>query len=227
MITIRRSEERGHANHGWLDSHHTFSFAGYYDPRFMGFGPLRVINEDRVDAGRGFGTHPHQNMEIISYVVHGALAHQDSTGSGGVVHPGEVQIMSAGRGVRHSEMNGSQAEPVHFLQIWIEPSETGTEPNYAERFFERTPGATLLVSPDGREDSLHIRQDADLYRVLLSPGTTEPLALRKDRAWVQVVSGTVTVDGTELRAGDGAALTDTQSLTLSSDAEAELLVFDL
>mgnify|MGYP000161208402 CR=1 FL=1 len=227
MITIRRSEERGHANHGWLDSHHTFSFAGYYDPRFMGFGPLRVINEDRVDAGRGFGTHPHQNMEIISYVVHGALAHQDSTGSGGVVHPGEVQVMSAGRGVRHSETNGSQAEPVHFLQIWIEPSETGTEPNYAERFFERTLGATLLVSPDGREESLRIRQDADLYRVLLSPGAAETLTLRKDRAWVQVVSGTVTVDGTALRAGDGAAITDTRSLELSSDAEAEALVFDL
>jgi hypothetical protein len=193
----------------------------------MGFGPLRVINEDRVAPGRGFGTHPHQNMEIISYVVHGALAHQDSTGSGGVVHPGEVQVMSAGRGVRHSEMNGSPSEPVHFLQIWIEPSETGTEPNYAERFFERTPGTTLLVGPDGREESLRIRQDADLYRVLLTPAAIETLALRKARAWVQVVSGTVTVHGTELRAGDGAAFTDTLSLELSSDVEAEVLVFDL
>ena len=170
MITVRRSEERGRVRMGWLDSHHTFSFGEYYDPQHMGFGDLRVINEDRVRPGQGFTPHGHRNMEIVSYVVSGALAHRDSTGGGGVIRPDDVQVMSAGRGIRHSEMNGSETEPVHFLQIWILPAQAETEPAYRERRFERSEGLTTLVSPDGADGSLPIGQDASIRRLLAAPG---------------------------------------------------------
>ena len=227
MIDIRRSGERGHVNFGWLDSHHTFSFGSYHDPRFMGFGHLRVINEDRVRPGAGFGAHGHRDMEIISYVVDGGLAHEDSTGGKGVIRPGEVQVMSAGRGVRHAEMNGSATEPVHFLQIWLLPAATGGAPGYAQRDFGREPGLRLLVSPDGREGSLPIGQDADLHRALLPDGETATLPVRRHRAWVQVVRGTLEVNGARLNAGDGAALSEVSSLALAAVGDVEALLFDL
>ncbi|MFN3199786.1 MAG: pirin family protein [Bradymonadia bacterium] len=227
MISIRRSAERGQVNMGWLDSRHTFSFGSYYDPRFMGFGPLRVINEDRVTPGAGFPPHGHRDMEIISYVVEGALAHKDSTGSGGVIRPGEVQVMSAGRGIRHSEMNGSQKEPVHFMQIWIQPEKIGTKPGYADHDFGQAEGLTLLVSPEGREGSLTIGQDVDLYRGLLEADGSAHLDIRRNRAWVQVVKGSVTVNGELLRIGDGAAITETEALDLTTQGGAEVLVFDM
>jgi redox-sensitive bicupin YhaK (pirin superfamily) len=228
MITIRRSAERGHVEMGWLDSHHTFSFGHYHDPRFMGFGHLRVINEDRVEPGQGFMPHGHRDMEIVSYVVDGALAHEDSTGSGGVIRPGEVQVMSAGRGIRHSEMNGSAEEPVHFLQIWLLPKAGGTEPGYAQRDFGRDPGLRLVVSPDGRDGSLPIGQDVDLHRALLPAGEGATLTLRRKRAWVQVVRGTLDVNGARLFPGDGASFTDTSALSLAAvDGDVEALAFDL
>lgn len=230
MMQIRRSHERGRVRMGWLDSHHTFSFGSYHDPRFMGFGPLRVINEDRVDPGAGFPTHGHRDMEILSYVVEGALAHQDSTGGGGVIQPGEVQVMSAGSGVHHSEMNGSRVAPVHFLQIWLVPTSRGAAPRYAQRDFGREEGVTLLVSPEGRDGSLSIRQDADVYRVRSRDGASTSLALRHPNAWVQVVHGSFSLAGERLEAGDGAALTEVASLSLTARAPedlAEALVFDL
>ena len=230
MMQIRRSHERGRVRMGWLDSHHTFSFGSYHDPRFMGFGPLRVINEDRVDPGAGFPTHGHRDMEILSYVVEGALAHENSTGGGGVIHPGEVQVMSAGAGVHHSEMNGSRVEPVHFLQIWLVPTTRGAAPRYAQRDFGRAEGVTLLVSPEGREDSLPIRQDADVYRVRLRDGDAASLALRHRNAWVQVVHGGFALEGERLEPGDGAALTEVTALALTARAPeglAEALLFDL
>lgn len=223
-IQIRPSAARGHAHHGWLESRHTFSFAGYFDPRFMGFGPLRVINEDRVRPRTGFGAHGHRNMEIVSYVVSGALSHQDSTGSSGSIRPGEVQVMSAGRGIRHSEMNHDPEAPVHFLQIWLQPRHAEGVPRYAQRPFEVREGLTLLVSPDGRDGSLSIDQDADLYRLL---GDWEgALPLRGTRAWVQVVRGVVVVGEQTLHAGDGAAITELSSLSLAGRS-AEALIFDL
>ncbi len=227
MISLRPANQRGHADFGWLDSHHSFSFGSYYDPAYMGFGHLRVINEDRVAPGRGFPPHGHRNMEIISYVVDGALAHRDSTGTGSVIRPGDVQVMSAGRGIRHSEMNGSDTDAVHFLQIWLLPKDAGTEPGYAERHFPRQDGLTLLVSPDGRDGSLRIRQDVDLHRALLRSGDTIELPLRRTRAWVQVVRGELELNGALLRAGDGAAVTETGPLRLAAHQQAEALVFDL
>lgn len=226
-MTLRPSGERGHAFHGWLDSHHTFSFAGYYDPAHMGFGDLRVINEDRVEPGRGFGTHGHRDMEIISYVVDGALEHRDSMGSGGVLRHGDVQVMSAGTGVRHSEMNGSATEPVHFLQIWVMPAEQGTTPAYADKHFAPAPGWTLLVSPDAREGSLRVGQDIDLWRGMFDAAQTVTRPLRRGRAWVQVVRGAVALGDTTLRAGDGAAIEAADELTLHATDTSELLVFDL
>lgn len=170
QMAIRRADQRGRADFGWLDSRHTFSFGSYWDPAYMGFGDLRVVNEDKVAPGGGFPQHPHRNMEIVSYVVKGGLAHRDSTGAGGVIRPGQVQVMSAGRGVVHSEMNASDTEPVHFLQIWLLPREAGTQPRYDDKTFDATPGVRLVVSPDGRDGSLTIGQDTDLYRVLLDPG---------------------------------------------------------
>ncbi len=228
QMQLRPSNQRGHADHGWLDSHHSFSFAGYHDPRAMGFGHLRVINEDRVAPGRGFGAHGHRNMEIISYVVGGALAHRDSTGGGSVLRHGDVQVMTAGRGVSHSEMNGSATEPVHFLQIWVLPAEARTEPGYREAHFSLDDrGLVLLVSPDGRDGSLTIGQDTDLWRALLDAGERREVALRHDRAWVQVVAGELVVNGALLRAGDGAAILDAARVQLEARADAEALLFDL
>lgn len=227
MITLRPAGQRGHIDFGWLDTHHSFSFGSYHDPRHMGFGHLRVLNEDRVQAGAGFGTHGHRNMEIVSYVVSGMLGHKDSTGSSGIIRPGEVQVMRAGSGIRHSEMNGSQQEPVHFLQIWVAPAETGTPPEYAQKDFGTTQGLVLLVSPDGRNGSLSIGQDIDIWRVLLSSGEATRLPLRRPRAWVQVVRGEIEVNGARLRPGDGAALDDLQALDIVAHANAEALLFDL
>ena len=228
QMDIRRSADRGHADHGWLNTRHTFSFANYYDRRFMGFSHLRVINEDQVTGGAGFPSHPHRNMEIISYVVEGALEHRDTLGTGSVIRPGEVQVMSAGRGVAHSEFNHDPDAPVHFLQIWVLPREANAEPRYEQRAFPTAePGLTLVVSPDGREDSLTIGQDMDLHRLLLEPQQTAELALRRARSWVQVVRGTLEVNHTLLNAGDGLAITDASTLHFTAHEPAEALVFDL
>ena len=231
MMQLRKSEERGHARHGWLDSRHTFSFADYYDPRFMGFRTLRVINEDRVEPGRGFGTHPHSDMEIVSYVIEGALEHKDSMGNGSVIRPGDVQRMSAGTGVTHSEFNPSSVERVHFLQIWILPERNGLPPSYEQRAFPpsgRRGSLRLVASRDGRDGSVTVHQDVDLYATLLSPGAAVELALRPNlHAWVQVVRGDVDVNGASLVAGDGAAVSDERSVRVRAGDDAELLLFDL
>lgn len=227
QMALRRSAERGHVNLGWLDSHHTFSFGSYHDPRFMGFGHLRVINEDRVDPGEGFMSHGHRNMEIVSYPVSGALAHRDSTGGEHTIHTGEVQVMRAGRGIQHEEMNASREDPVHFLQIWLLPREANTEPGYAQKDFGRTEGITLVVSPDGRDGSLPIGQDVDLHRALLPAGDTARVDVVRKRAWVQVVHGTLDVNDVRLFAGDGLAIVDADHLDLTAHDEVEALVFDL
>jgi redox-sensitive bicupin YhaK (pirin superfamily) len=234
MISIRRSEERGHADHGWLDTRHTFSFADYLDERFMGFGDLRVINEDRVRPGGGFATHGHRDMEIVSYVLEGALSHRDSMGTGSTIRPGEVQRMSAGTGVLHSEMNASTERPVHFLQIWIVPSERGIAPGYEQKAFpeeERRGRLRVVASPDGQDGSVTIHQDATLSIGLLAPGDRVRHALAPGRAaWIQVARGEIALDGGEvLRAGDGAAVRDEAALEIEGrpGADAEVLVFDL
>ena len=231
MIHVRKSNERGHANHGWLDSHHTFSFADYYDPEAMGFRALRVINEDRVAPGQGFGRHGHRDMEILSYVLEGGLAHEDSSGGGGVIRPGDVQRMSAGTGVMHSEFNASRTEPVHFLQIWLLPGKRGVAPAYDQKNFppeQRQGQLRLIASPDAAEGSLRINQDARVYTTLLGKGDTVSHALAPGRhAWVQVARGQVRLGGTVLSAGDGAALSEEASVTLSADEASEVLLFDL
>lgn len=231
MIQIRPSNQRGHARFGWLDSHHTFSFGEYHDPRFMGFGPLRVINEDRVEPGQGFGTHGHRDMEIISYVLEGGLAHNDSLGNGSVIRPGDVQRMSAGTGVRHSEYNHSESEPVHFLQIWILPERQGMEPSYDERTFpaeEKRDRLRLIGSRDGRDGSVVIHQDVALYASLLSEGKEVTHPIEGERyLWVQVMRGTITVNGEMLDTGDGAALVDEEQLVIHANREAEFLLFDM
>ena len=227
MIAIRKAADRGHANHGWLDTNHTFSFADYYGPQQMGFGPLRVINEDRVAPGRGFGTHGHRDMEIVSYVVSGALAHKDTIGAGGVIRRGEIQRMSAGTGVQHSEMNGSKTEPVHFLQIWIMPRTRGGQPAYEQKDFGEKRGLVQLVGPDGRDGAIAIGQDVDIWRALLDADSSIELPLRHRRAWVQVVSGEIAIDGKTLGPGDGAALTDVSALAFRTTKETEALLFDL
>jgi len=231
MITVRPAAERGHADHGWLDSHHTFSFADYYDPRHMGFQTLRVINEDRVAPGQGFGTHPHRDMEIISYVLEGALEHRDSMGTGSVIRPGDVQRMSAGTGVRHSEFNASQKELVHFLQIWLLPAKAGIQPSYEQKAFssdDKRGKLRLIASPDGRDGSLTIHTDARVYAGLLGDGEHAELELDEQRhAWVQVARGKVRVNGKELAAGDGAALSEEPRVRVDGVAEGEVLVFDL
>lgn len=228
-MAIRRAADRGGADHGWLKTQHTFSFAHYHDPEYMGFGPLRVINQDRVEPGRGFGTHGHRNMEIISYVVSGALEHRDSMGTGSVIRPGEVQLMSAGTGVTHSEMNGSRDDEVQFLQIWILPEQGGTKPRYEQKAFGTEPdGVRLVVSPDGREGSLTVGQNVDLYRVLLTPSqhVTQPLSRR--RAWVQVVHGPLEVNGVLLHDGDGLAIEEPGNVDLRArDSAVQALLFDL
>jgi redox-sensitive bicupin YhaK (pirin superfamily) len=232
MLTLRRAEERGRANFGWLDSRHSFSFGNYYDPEHMGFGPLRVINDDRVAGGGGFPSHPHGDMEIISYVLEGALAHKDSLGTGSVIRPGDVQRMSAGSGIRHSEFNASQKDPVHFLQIWIVPEKRGLEPGYEQKTFapeEKKNRLRLIGSRDGREDSVTINQDVSLFATLLDDGAAVAHEVAPGRtAWVQVASGTAKLNGTQLHPGDGVAVTEAGKLELvGSSQNAEVLVFDL
>ncbi len=231
MQQIRRSHERGFADHGWLQSFHTFSFADYFDPQHVEFGPLRVINEDRVQPGQGFGTHGHRDMEIISYVLEGALAHKDSLGTGSTIRPGDVQRMSAGRGVRHSEFNGSESQVVHFLQIWIQPSVQGIEPSYEEKHFapeDKRGRLRLIASPDAAEGSVLIHQDARVYAGLFGGSETAVLDVASERRiYVHVARGTVTANGTVLNAGDALKLTETRRLELREGRDAEVLVFDL
>ncbi len=230
MITIRRSEERGHAEHGWLDSHHTFSFADYFDPKHSQFRSLRVLNEDRVMPGMGFGSHPHRDMEIISYVVAGALEHKDSLGTKAVMRAGDVQRISAGSGIVHSEYNASATEPVHFLQIWIMPDERGVKPEYAEKSFrDAEPGKLhLIASKTGRDQSLPIHQDAEVSVARLVAGGAFDYGFRAGRSgWVQLIDGTVKVNGTELQAGDGAAVSGEEQLRFESASGAHFLFFDL
>jgi redox-sensitive bicupin YhaK (pirin superfamily) len=230
-ITLRRAAERGHADHGWLDTRHTFSFGDYYDPRHLGFRALRVINEDVVAPGRGFPTHPHRDMEIVTYVLQGALAHRDSLGNGSVIRPGEVQRMSAGTGVRHSETNASATEPVHLLQVWIEPDVEGLTPSYEQKAFgdeDRRGRLRLVASPDGADGALTIHQDARVYATVLDPGRRVVHALAPGRhAWVHVARGALTLNGHALVAGDGAAVSGEAALTLTGDAAAEALLLDL
>jgi len=233
MITIRPSDARGHANHGWLDTHFTFSFANYYDPRHMGFRDLRVINEDWVSAGKGFGAHPHNDMEIITYIIEGELSHRDSTGTEATIKQNDVQRMSAGSGVVHSEYNNS-AKPVHLLQIWIMPEANDLQPSYEDRNFpreEKQNQLRLIASRDGRASSTKINQDASVYASLLDSGNALDLDLQSGRyAWVQLVSGELAVNGARLAKGDGAAISDESKLTLASvggNGAAEFLLFDL
>ncbi|ARP86546.1 pirin family protein [Bordetella genomosp. 9] len=231
MLTLRRSEERGYADHGWLKSHHTFSFANYYDPRHMGFGPLRVINDDLIAAGRGFGTHGHRDMEIITYVLDGAVAHKDSMGNGSTIRPGDVQRMSAGRGVLHSEFNPQPDHGTHLLQIWIEPNVTGIDPSYEEKRFEEADKRgrlRLVASPDARDGSVLIHQDARLYAGLFDGDERAALALDAGRrAWIHVARGKVTVNGKALVAGDAVAVEEEKEIVLEQGEGAEVLVFDL
>ncbi len=231
MITKRPSAERGHADHGWLDTSHTFSFARYYDPRHTGFRALLVINEDRVQPSRGFGAHSHDNMEIVSYVLEGALEHRDSLGTGSIIRSGDVQRMSAGTGVTHSEFNPSATEPVHFLQIWITPSEEALEPSYEQRAFapEALRGTLRLIgAPDGRDGAVTIHQAVELFASRLAAGASVTHKLRAGRhAWVQVVEGDVDLNGTVLSAGDGAAVSDEQELEILASTPSHFLLFDL
>ena len=231
MITLRQSQERGHANHGWLDSYHTFSFANYYDPSHMGFRSLRVINEDRVQPGKGFGTHGHRDMEILTYVLEGALEHKDSIGNGEIVRPGEVQRMSAGTGIMHSEFNPSATEPVHLLQIWILPDRQGLEPSYEQKAFsvaERQGKLRLIAAKDGRDGAVTIHQDVNLYSAILQPQDRVTYQLQPNRyAWLQVARGAVALNGHSLNAGDGVATSAAELLEISSDRDAEILLFDL
>lgn len=231
MLELRRATERGHANHGWLDSFHSFSFADYHDPRHMGFGSLRVINEDRIQPGTGFGTHSHRDMEIVSYVLEGALAHQDSMGNGSTIVPGDVQRMSAGTGVRHSEYNHEPLGVTHFLQIWIEPAARGIAPGYEQKHFDaasKRGRLRLVASPDGRDGSVTIHQDAYMYAALLDGGERVVYALPKARrAYVHVARGSVIVNGNELGAGDALKASDATEIVLERGEQAEVLLFDL
>ena len=231
MIKIRKAEDRGHFNHGWLDTYHTFSFDQYYDPSHMSFGSLRVINEDRVGPGHGFPTHSHRDMEIITYILEGTLAHRDSMGNGSLIKPGEVQRMTAGTGVAHSEANPSATEPAHLLQIWIMPNERGLPPGYEQKMFdnELQPGKlTLIASGEGRDGSVTIHQDANVYASRLTSGQSVTHSLAdKRKAWVQVARGAVTVNGVELKQGDGAAITDESRLEIASGERSEILLFDM
>ncbi|HET6585459.1 MAG TPA: pirin family protein [Nannocystaceae bacterium] len=231
MITIRRSHERGHAQHGWLESRHTFSFADYYDAQHMGFRALRVINEDIVQPGMGFGAHGHRDMEIVSYVLEGGLEHRDSLGTGSVIRPGDVQRMSAGTGVRHSEYNASKTEPVHFLQIWIVPQRAGLPPSYEQKHFDAPSlrgGLRVVASPDGRDGSVTLHQDVTLLATRLAAGesATHPLAPGR-HAWVHVARGTAKLGDHELAPGDAAALSNEPTVHLEGLADAEVLLFDL
>ena len=232
MIVVRPANDRGRASLGWLDSRHTFSFADYHDPQHMGAGPLRVINEDRVAPGGGFGTHAHQDMEIITYVLDGALAHQDSIGTGSVIRQGDVQVMSAGTGIRHSEFNHSQADPVHFLQIWVIPAHNGIAPRYDQKTYadaDKRAQLRLVLSRDGREGSIVIHQDVDIYASLLRQGESVAHAFAAARSgWVQVIRGAIDINGQSLAAGDGAAVERESKLDITGRADdSEFLLFDL
>jgi redox-sensitive bicupin YhaK (pirin superfamily) len=228
MITIRPAAARGHANFGWLDTHHTFSFGHYYDPRHMGFGALRVINDDRVAPGAGFPTHPHADMEIITYVLEGALAHEDSAGNAAVIRPGEVQRMSAGTGIRHSEFNASAEAPAHFLQIWLLPEREGLAPGYEQKAFEIGDAPSLVASRDGRAGSVTVHQDAALWAAKLQPGKRVRHGLAEGRrAWLHVARGDAVLNGRELSAGDGAAIAGETGLELATARGGEILLFDL
>lgn len=231
MITVRKSGDRGHADHGWLLTYHSFSFADYYDPKQMGWGKLRVINEDRVQPGKGFGTHSHRDMEIISYVLEGQLQHRDSMGNGAIIRPGDVQRMSAGTGVQHSEFNPSSSSLVHFLQIWIEPERPGIEPGYEQKFFaleDKRGRLRLVASRDGREGSVTIHQHADVYACLLSPGVQVSHRIAAGRiAYLHLVKGAVRVNGTQLGTGDGAKIESEHDLVIVAGEDSELLLFDM
>ncbi len=231
MITVRKSEARGHANHGWLDSYHTFSFASYYDPNYMNFRSLRVINEDFVSPGKGFGTHGHSDMEIITYVLEGALEHKDSLGTGAVIKPGEVQRMTAGTGIQHSEFNHSQTDPVHLLQIWLLPDTKGLSPSYEQRDFplaERRGKLRLVAARDARDGAVKVHQDVDLYAAVLDKGSRVSHALQPNRhAWVQVARGSVSLNGLSLENGDAAAVSGETEVVIDAAEDAEFLLFDL
>ena len=231
MITIRKSNERGRANHGWLDTHFTFSFADYQDPKHVQFRTLRVMNDDRIAGGGGFPTHPHRDMEIVTYVLEGALEHRDSMGNGSVIRPGDVQYMSAGTGVAHSEFNASETEPVHLYQIWMFPEKQGLKPVYDQKNFsdaEKRGKLRLMASPDGRDGSVKIRQDNELYSTVLGEGETARHKLQPERhAYVQVARGSVKLNGTKLDVGDGAAISEEKALELTGVQDAEVLLFDL
>ncbi|MCD8488694.1 MAG: pirin family protein [Desertifilum sp.] len=231
MLTIRKSEERGKANYGWLDTHYSFSFANYYDPKHMGFRSLRVINEDIVLGGGGFPTHGHRDMEIITYVLEGALEHKDSLGTGSVIRPGDVQRMSAGTGIRHSEYNHSQTEPVHLLQIWILPNQEGLKPSYEQKAFsaaEKQGQLRLIAAPDGRDGAVTVHQDLNLYAGLLQKGDRLTYTLQPGRhAWLQVAQGQALVNHQPLEGGDGVAISNTEQLEISTDSQGEILLFDL
>src|SRR5467141_52597 len=231
MIDIRKSDERGHANHGWLDSHFTFSFADYFDPEHVQFRTLRVMNDDRVAGGGGFPKHPHRDMEIVTYVLEGALEHKDSMGNGSVIRPGDLQYMSAGTGVAHSEFNASKTDPVHLYQIWMLPEKQGLKPAYDQKNFseaEKRGKLRLVASPDGRDGSVKIRQDNELYATVLGAGETVKHELKKDRhAYVQVARGSIKLNGTPLKAGDGAAISAEKAVELTGVKDAEVLLFDL
>jgi len=231
MITVRKSTERGHAEHGWLLSYHSFSFADYYNPQEMGWGSLRVINEDRVQPGQGFGTHGHRDMEIISYVIEGQLQHEDSMGNGTIIRPGDVQRMSAGSGIQHSEFNPSPSDPVHFIQIWIEPERKGIKPGYEQKFFtpeDKRGQLRLIASRNGREGSVTIHQDADLYASLLHQNDRIFHRIASGRiAYLHLVRGALRVNGTQLETGDAAKIESEQELVIAADNESELLLFDL
>ena len=231
MITVRKSEARGHANHGWLDSYHTFSFASYYDPNYMNFRALRVINEDVVSPGKGFGTHGHSDMEIITYVLEGALEHKDSLGTGAVIKPGEVQRMTAGTGIQHSEFNHSQTDPVHLLQIWLLPDTKGLSPSYEQRDFplaERRGKLRLVAARDARDGAVKVHQDVDLYAAVLDKGSRVSHALQPNRhAWVQVARGSVLLNGLTLENGSAAAVSGETEVVIDAAEDAKFLLFDL
>jgi quercetin 2,3-dioxygenase len=231
MITIRKSDDRGHANLGWLNTRFTFSFADYFDPEHVQFRTLRVMNDDRIAGGGGFPTHPHRDMEIVTYVLDGALAHKDSMGNGSVIRPGDVQYMSAGTGIAHSEFNASKTEPTHLYQIWMFPDKKNYEPTYDQKHFseaDKRGGLRLVASPDGRDGSVKIRQDNELYATVLGPAETVKHALKSDRhAYVQVARGSITLNGKNLETGDGAAISEERSLELKGVKDAEVLLFDL
>jgi redox-sensitive bicupin YhaK (pirin superfamily) len=230
MIDVRLSQDRGMADFGWLQAKHSFSFGEYWDPKHMGFGPLRVINEDRIAASAGFDTHGHKNMEIITYILEGALEHKDSLGSGSVLRPGDVQRMRAGRGIRHSEFNHLQDAQTHLLQIWIEPSENGLQPGYEDRHFgdQRENRLALIASPDARDGSLDIHQDVSLYASVLDKGVEVTHELANGRkAWLQVAQGSVRLNGLDLSQGDGAAISDEDKLDITANEPSDILLFDM